>query len=90
MKSIAAALAFGASLSLSAVAFAQTGDKDKGYFETKQSDGSSVVFKDDLFSGTSLGPTDGTIRARPRAARHLLIRPRLEFVAELTKSVEAL
>jgi len=31
-----------------------------------------------------------TIRRRPGAARVLLIRPRVEFVAELSKSVEQL
>jgi hypothetical protein len=70
--------------------FAQTDAKDKGYFEVKQTDGSSVVFKDDPMSALGMDAGGATLVVRGRPARTLLIRPRLQFVSELLKSAEAL
>ncbi len=69
---------------VSAGAFAQAaGEKDKG-------DGYGYEFDDDPLSAGGFGPNDATIRVRPRAARTTLIRPRIQFVDEMLKSVENL
>ena len=71
----------------SGVALAQdkpAGDKgDKG-------DGYGYEFDDDPLAAGGFGPNDATIRVRPRAARTTLIRPRIQFVDEMLKSVENL
>lgn len=66
-------------------AFAQTKEtgSDKG-------DGYGYEFDDDPLSAGGFGPNDATIRVRPRAARTTLIRPRIQFVDEMLKSVENL
>ena len=69
---------------------AQTDSKDKGYFEVKQTDGSSVVFKDDPMSALGMDAGGATLIVRGRPARALLIRPRLQFVSELLKTAESL
>lgn len=67
----------------SGAAFAQkaTGDGEKG-------DGYGYEFDDDPLAAGGFGPSDATIRVRPRAARTTLIRPRIQFVDEMLKSVE--
>ena len=73
----------------SGAAFAQAketpaaGGGDKG-------DGYGYEFDDDPLSAGGFGPNDATIRVRPRAARTTLIRPRIQFVDEMLKSVENL
>jgi hypothetical protein len=70
----------------SGAAFAQApaaGDKEKG-------DGYGYEFDDDPLAAGGFGPNDATIRVRPRAARTTLIRPRIQFVDEMLKSVENL
>ena len=71
----------------SGAAFAQApaagGDDKKG-------DGYGYEFDDDPLSAGGFGPNDATIRVRPRAARTTLIRPRIQFVDEMLKSVENL
>ena len=57
------------------------GDKPDGY---------GYEFDDDPLSAGGFGPNDATIRVRPRAARTTLIRPRIQFVDEMLKSVENL
>ena len=59
------------------------GDKEKG-------DGYGYEFDDDPLAAGGFGPSDATIRVRPRAARTTLIRPRIQFVDEMLKSVENL
>jgi hypothetical protein len=66
----------------SGVAFAQA--KEEG----KEGDGYGYTFDDDPLSAGGFGPNDATIRVRPRAARTTLIRPRIQFVDEMLKSVE--
>lgn len=65
-------------------AFAQA--KDAG----EKGDGYGYEFDDDPLSAGGFGPNDATIRVRPRAARTTLIRPRIQFVDEMLKSVENL
>jgi hypothetical protein len=71
----------------SGAAFAQdkpaAGGGDKG-------DGYGYEFDDDPLAAGGFGPNDATIRVRPRAARTTLIRPRIQFVDEMLKSVENL
>jgi hypothetical protein len=57
------------------------GDKGDGY---------GYEFDDEPLAAGGFGPNDATIRVRPRAARTTLIRPRIQFVDELLKSVENL
>jgi len=57
------------------------GDKGDGY---------GYEFDDDPLAAGGFGPNDATIRVRPRAARTTLIRPRIQFVDEMRKSVENL
>jgi hypothetical protein len=64
-------------------AAAAGGGGDKG-------DGYGYEFDDDPLSAGGFGPNDATIRVRPRAARTTLIRPRIQFVDEMLKSVENL
>jgi hypothetical protein len=78
-----------AAFAVTGAAFAQAGDAaaaggDKG------GDGYGYEFDDDPLSAGGFGPNDATIRVRPRAARTTLIRPRIQFVDEMLKSVENL
>jgi hypothetical protein len=74
----------------SGAAFAQDaaggGDKAGG----DKGDGYGYEFDDDPLAAGGFGPNDATIRVRPRAARTTLIRPRIQFVDEMLKSVENL
>ena len=90
MKSILLATVAVALTFVAETSNAQTDSKDKEYFEVKQTDGSSVVFKDDPMSALGRDAAGATISVRARPARALLIRPRLQFVSELLKSAEAL
>ncbi len=76
------------SVALGLAAFMASGaalaqDKEKG-------DGYGYEFDDDPLAAGGFGPSDATIRVRPRAARTTLIRPRIQFVDEMLKSVENL
>jgi hypothetical protein len=76
-----------AAFAVSGAALAQdkpaAGGGDKG-------DGYGYEFDDDPLAAGGFGPNDATIRVRPRAARTTLIRPRIQFVDEMLKSVENL
>jgi len=74
---LAAFMASGAALAQDKPA----GDKGDGY---------GYEFDDDPLAAGGFGPSDATIRVRPRAARTTLIRPRIQFVDEMLKSVENL
>ena len=82
MVSVAVALA---AFAVSGAALAQdkpaAGEKGEGY---------GYEFDDDPLAAGGFGPNDATIRVRPRAARTTLIRPRIQFVDEMLKSVENL
>jgi len=70
-------------------AFAQE-KQEKTYTETRTESGSAVIFDEDVTTGSTLGANGATIRAPSAAFRMGLVRPRLNFVAEMLKSVEAL
>ncbi len=54
-------------------------------------DGSYAVdFKDDLLNAPGVDPNAAVIRGTWRPVRFLLMRPRLNFVSELRKSVESI
>jgi hypothetical protein len=78
-----------AAFAVSGAALAQekaaAGGADKG-----GGDGYGYEFDDDPLAAGGFGPNDATIRVRPRAARTTLIRPRIQFVDEMLKSVENL
>jgi hypothetical protein len=71
---------------VSGAAFAQAAKESA----EKGGDGYGYEFDDDPLSAGGFGPNDATIRVRPRAARTTLIRPRIQFVDEMLKSVENL
>jgi hypothetical protein len=75
-----------AAFGVTGAAFAQAaGEKPAG-----DKDGYGYEFDDDPLAAGGFGPSDATIRVRPRAARTTLIRPRIQFVDEMLKSVENL
>lgn len=81
-NTILAALIASAALSLSTAASADP-KKEKG-----QDYG--YVFGDDALLGNDLGGQTGMIKVRQGFVRNALIRPRVQFVTEMLKSVEAL
>ncbi len=50
----------------------------------------AYFFDTDSLGGSGLGPSSASIAVRPVLRSSLLIRPRLEFVSELQKSIENL
>ena len=81
---LAAFMASGAALAQDKPAAAGAAAGDRG------GDGYGYEFDDDPLAAGGFGPNDATIRVRPRAARTTLIRPRIQFVDEMLKSVENL
>lgn len=80
-----------AALALGAAAFIVTPSAlAQGVKESKGEEGYGYTFEDDPLNAGGFGPSDATIRVRPRAARTTLIRPRTSFVPEMLKSVENL
>ena len=60
-------------------------------YTQQQLDGAQVVtFTGDQLPGDTLDPYGGIVRPPPGVLRAQLIRPRLNFVSELLKSVENL
>jgi hypothetical protein len=51
-------------------------------------EGYGYEFDDDPLAAGGFGPSDATIKVRPKAARTTLIRPRTHFIPEMLKSVE--
>jgi hypothetical protein len=51
-------------------------------------DGYAYVFRDDPLGGANNGVGAARIRVRRQGARQMLLRPRLDFLPELLKSVE--
>ena len=64
--------------------------EEEGAFSTSSTTESSyaVEFPDDDLLGSELDSNLAILRVRPASTRMILIRPRLHFVHELTKSVE--
>ncbi len=82
---ILAILATGAA-SAPSLAQAQT----SGYQETSAGGDAQLIFKDDVMTAGGLDGTMSVVKVPTRALRSGLLRPRVEFVAELTKTVENL
>lgn len=55
-----------------------------------KNDNYGYTFTDDALLGNDLGAQGGMIKVRPNGVRDRLIRPRVQFVAEMLKSVENL
>jgi hypothetical protein len=55
-----------------------------------KADSYQYVFTDDPLNAGLFGGNDPIIRVRPGAGRGTLVRPRVSFVIEMLKSVEAL
>lgn len=54
------------------------------------SDGYSYIFRDDALGGGNNSAGAARIRVRRQGARQMLLRPRLDFLPELLKSVETI
>jgi hypothetical protein len=65
-------------------------DDSSTYRTVDETDGYAVQFKDELVDGGGLDASTAILRVRAPGARMVLIRPRLHFVHELTKTVENL
>lgn len=76
-----------AAFALSSAALAQEAKPAAGGGGDR-ADGYGYEFSDDPLNAGGFGPSDATIKVRPRAARTTLIRPRTTFVPEMLKSVE--
>ena len=90
-----------ATVLLSAAASAQTSQAPpttkpttrvtKDYTEQQATDGGQVVkFSDDNLPGDPNNPWGDLVKAPPRVVKVALIRPRMNFLPELYKSVENL
>lgn len=88
--SLAAALAAVASFSLPAAAQTTRTVTTSEYTEQRVDGGSVVTFPGDALPGDPNDPYGGVVRPPPRVMRLGLIRPRMNFVPELLKSVENL
>jgi hypothetical protein len=64
------------------------GTSEQGYQEQKTSDGSAVIFKDDPLGATGIGPIGDHLTGFHPPKRFILMRPRVQFVHEMLKSVE--
>lgn len=62
----------------------------KGYSDDVAGEQRTVTFCDDLGDGSSHTPMIDVIRRPPGALRLGLIRPRVQFISEMLKSVENL
>jgi hypothetical protein len=56
----------------------------------KAEQGYAYTFDDDPLSAPGMGALSGIIKVRPAASRNTLTKPRLHFIPEMLKSVEAL
>jgi ABC-type uncharacterized transport system involved in gliding motility auxiliary subunit len=65
-----------------------TSPSKKGAITSETTEGYAYDFSDDPLSGNSAAANAAVIRVRRAAARRTLIRPRLNFIPELFKSVE--
>jgi hypothetical protein len=80
------AFVLSATAAIAAPASAESGD----YSEQRTDSGTAVTFKEDLTTGSTLDAAGGTIVVQRSAFRMGLVRPRLNFVSEMLKSVESL
>lgn len=78
-KGIPAGAMVALSIFVSASAALAETPKDKGY---------EYRFEDDKLLADNMGATGAKITVRPKAARVTLLRPRVQFIQEMLKSVE--
>jgi hypothetical protein len=64
--------------------------QSSGYQETAAGADAQLIFKDDVMTAGGLDGTMSVVKAPTRALRSGLLRPRVAFIAELTKTVENL
>jgi hypothetical protein len=76
-----------AALAVPATALADN-SKDSSYQESRDESGQVVKFRDDPMDGTGIGPVPGVVKGGTHPKRITLMRPRMNFVGELRKSVE--
>jgi hypothetical protein len=86
----AAVLAVLSTSALAAAQPAQPAQRGSDYTEQKVDGGTVVTFPGDQLPGDASDPYYGIVRVPPRALRAGLIKPRMNFVPELLKSVEHL
>jgi hypothetical protein len=75
-------------LALLSPSLAAAEEEEAGFSTTATESSYAVEFGDDDLLGGELDSNIAILRVRPASTRLLLIRPRLHFVHELTKSVE--
>jgi len=75
---------------MASTAFAQGVRTVEGAPESGKEKGYGYEFGDDPLAAGGFGPNDATIRVRPGPVRTTLIRPRIQFVDQMLKSVENL
>jgi hypothetical protein len=56
----------------------------------KAEQGYAYTFDDDPLSAPGMGALNGLIKVRAKSSRNTLTKPRLHFITEMLKSVEAL
>ena len=61
-----------------------------GYIEKRTDEGAAIWFPEDTLPGTGPSPYGDTLRRPPGVTRVGLLRPRMNFVSEMLKSVENL
>lgn len=76
-------------LGFSSAVFAPTAHAQT-YAEARTDAGIAVVFEEDVTTRSTLDARGSLLRAPSAAFRTGLVRPRLNFVSEMLKSVEAL
>lgn len=82
--------ALAALLAAGAVLTPLTARAAEDFVDQTDKDGQRVVFKDDPMTADTMGSTGAVLVLRPSAARVGLLRPRVEFIREMLKSVENL
>lgn len=83
--------ALGLALATLAIAPAARAQADaQTYEEERTGAGTAIVFKEDVTTGSTLDSGGSLVRAPSAAFRMGLVRPRLNFVSEMLKSVESL
>jgi len=88
-RKLVAFVVFAATLSISASALADD-KRAPGYTESKDEAGQVVKFTDDPLGASGLDANIPMIGLRKPGQRSQLMRPRVNFVTELRRSVEAL
>jgi hypothetical protein len=81
---------FFAALALTAISATASADPAAKPAPGKAEQGYAYTFDDDPLSAPGMGATNAIIKVRPKASRNTLTRPRLHFIPEMLKSVEAL